>query len=108
MTQSLDFIPESVWPNLLEPSSLSLRCIDHWVHWLRIVHQGGVCGGRARIKGTRIPVWVLKQYWDFDATDEDILAGFPSLAPEDLEEAKRYIEVHPEEIQQDILDQDEE
>lgn len=106
MTEALNVVAESVWLDLSEPGSLSLRRVDPWQGWTRIVHQGGICGGRARVKGTRIPVWVLAQYWEFGATDETIMAAFSSVTKEDLQEARSYIEANAEEIRQDILDQD--
>lgn len=67
----------------------------------------GVCGGDARIAGTRIPVWGLVNYRRLDATDADILEGFPHLTQADLDRAWAYAEKYPEEIEAAIKRNDE-
>ena len=44
----------------------------------------GVCGGQARIRNTRIPVWTLVAYRQQGAPDEELLANYPGLTAEDL------------------------
>jgi len=68
----------------------------------------GVCGGRARVAGTRIPVWVLEVCRRSGTTNAKILEAYPSLNARQLDNAFRYVEEHTEEIEQDIRDQDEE
>lgn len=43
-----------------------------------------VCGGEARVRGTRIPVWVLAQAVRLGQTDADILRAYPTLKAEGL------------------------
>ena len=64
----------------------------------------GVCGGDARIAGTRIPVWQLVAMRDLGATEAELLRDFPGLRPEDLRNAWSYAEAHRAEIQAEIHD----
>lgn len=61
-----------------------------------------VCGGEARIVRTRIPVWVLEQARRLGKTDADLLEAYPSLRPDDLANAWVYVARHPDEIEQQI------
>lgn len=67
-----------------------------------IVKTSGICGGDARIQGTRIPVWTLVQYRQLGASDTDLLRSFPTLASSDLANAWKYFSRHPEEIKRQI------
>jgi uncharacterized protein (DUF433 family) len=58
-----------------------------------------VCGGDARIDGTRIPVWALVNYRQQGATEADILIAYPSLKPGDLDAAWKYAAAHGKEIE---------
>lgn len=61
-----------------------------------------VCGGSARIAGTRIPVWSLESWRRLGADDAELLRNFPSLSAADLLNAWRYVERHRAEIDQEI------
>ncbi|WP_395738083.1 DUF433 domain-containing protein [Prosthecobacter sp.] len=61
-----------------------------------------VCGGSARIAGTRIPVWSLESWRRLGADEEEILRNYPSLKPSDLINAWRYVERHLHEINREI------
>ena len=61
-----------------------------------------VCGGSARIAGTRIPVWSLESWRRLGADDGEILRNYPTLQPSDLLNAWRYVERHPQEIDREI------
>ena len=51
----------------------------------------GVCGGRARVRATRITVWQLVEMQQHGLSDAKILAGYPdSLTQEDLDAAWQY------------------
>ena len=67
-----------------------------------IEKTAGVCGGEARIAGTRIPVWVLVQARRLGMGDTEILKNYPSLIAEDLEKAWKYAGAHQAEIDEDI------
>jgi uncharacterized protein (DUF433 family) len=58
----------------------------------------GVCGGDARVAGTRIPVWSLALARRLGATDARLLDEYPSLTPRDLANAWSYAEAHPGEV----------
>ena len=61
-----------------------------------------VCGGSARIAGTRIPVWSLESWRRLGAGDEEILRNYPSLQPSDLVNAWHYVARHSQEIDREI------
>jgi uncharacterized protein (DUF433 family) len=71
-----------------------------------IKHTPGVCGGDARIRNTRIPVWTLVSLRQQGATDSDLLDAYPSLIQSDLEAAWKYYQHHQGEIDQAIASQD--
>jgi uncharacterized protein (DUF433 family) len=62
----------------------------------------GVCGGAARVVGTRIPVWQLVEARRLGATEAQILLDYPRLTAENLVDAWEYAENHPKEIDAEI------
>ena len=60
----------------------------------------GVCGGNARIRETRIPIWTLVSFQKQGASQEELLRNYPSLTVEDLAAAWLYYQKKPEEIDQ--------
>ena len=64
----------------------------------------GVCGGHARIRSTRIPIWTLISLQHQGADDNELLHNFPSLTPFDLTVARAYYANHTEEIDSAIAD----
>jgi uncharacterized protein (DUF433 family) len=60
----------------------------------------GVCGGAARIRDTRIPVWTLVVYRQQGASTEELLQNYPGLTSQDLQAAWNYYETHQAEIDQ--------
>jgi uncharacterized protein (DUF433 family) len=48
-------------------------------------------GGRACIRGMRIPVSVLVKQIAHGATREEVLADYSSLEPEDIQQALEYV-----------------
>jgi uncharacterized protein (DUF433 family) len=68
----------------------------------RIQKTRGVCGGAARIAGTRIPVWQLVEARDIGASEAQLLIDYPRLKAADLVEAWRYADAHPTEIESAI------
>ncbi|MEZ4987602.1 MAG: DUF433 domain-containing protein [Saprospiraceae bacterium] len=71
-----------------------------------INHTPGVCGGRACIRDTRIPVWMIIEAKQTGATDLMLLQDFPALTAEDLTNAQRYFAGHVAEIEQDLREQE--
>lgn len=61
-----------------------------------------VCGGSARIAGTRIPVWSLESWRRLGSDEAELLRSFPSLEASDLVNAWRYVERHWSEIDREI------
>ena len=66
----------------------------------------GVCGGEARIRDTRIPVWTLVAYCNQGATDSELLGNYPGLTLKDLSAAWDYYENNQTEIDR-LIDEDE-
>ena len=56
----------------------------------RISVDPAICHGKACIKGTRVMVSVVVDHEAAGVSQEAILAGYPSLKPEDIEAALRY------------------
>ena len=56
----------------------------------RITFDKKIMGGRACIRGMRIPVSVIVSQVAHDATVADILQGYPDLEPQDIQQALEY------------------
>ena len=56
----------------------------------RITFDPGIMGGRACIRGMRIPVSVIVSQVADGATFEDVLREFPALERADVQEALAY------------------
>ena len=69
----------------------------------RIERSVGVCGGEARVAGTRIPVWVLERFGQLGTTTEQLLSYYPSLTRAALDAALSYARQNPDEIAAAIL-----
>ena len=67
----------------------------------RITFDPQVMGGRACVRGMRIPVALLLNLIANGMTTEEILSEYPALEPEDIRQALQYAallateEVHP-------------
>jgi len=61
-----------------------------------------VCGGEPCVIRTRIPVWILEQARRLGATDQTLLANYPTLRAEDLQNAWAYARAHASEIDSQI------
>ncbi len=67
----------------------------------RITFDARILGGRACIRGLRIPVSVIVSQIARGATHGEILKDYPDLEPDDLREAMEYAawltneEIHP-------------
>lgn len=64
----------------------------------------GICGGHARIRSTRIPIWTIISLQNQGADDNELLHNFPALTPFDLIVARAYYASHPEEVDHAIID----
>jgi len=67
----------------------------------------GVCGGKACIVRTRIPVWLLVQARKLGSSEADLLRSYPSLRAEDLANAWVYYRTHKTEIDAEIVENEE-
>ena len=56
----------------------------------RITFEPKIMGGRACIRGMRIPVSVIVGQIAHGATVEEVLADYPDLEPEDIQQALGY------------------
>jgi uncharacterized protein (DUF433 family) len=56
----------------------------------RIISSPGVLSGKPHIRGTRLSVEFLLELVASGASRQDILASYPHLIAEDVEEALRY------------------
>lgn len=63
-----------------------------------------ICGGNARIRNTRIPVWSLISFHQQGADDDYLLRNYPGLTPADLKAARSYYEQNRDEIDRIIAD----
>lgn len=57
----------------------------------RITFIPKIMGGRACIRGMRIPVSVIVGQIAHGASQEEILADYPDLEPEDIQQALEYV-----------------
>lgn len=71
-------------------------------HEPAIVKTRGVCGGAARVVGTRIPVWQLVEARQTGFSDAQLLLDYPALRAGDLAEAWKYADKHQKEIAAEI------
>jgi type III restriction enzyme len=72
-----------------------------------IAKTPGVCGGDARIRRKRLPVWLLVEMRQNHEMDEDILANYPDLTPKDLEAAWEYYQLNKAEVDEALARQEE-
>jgi uncharacterized protein (DUF433 family) len=56
----------------------------------RITFECNTMGGRACIRGMRIPVSVIVGQFAHGASEEEILADYPELETEDIRQALEY------------------
>ncbi|MGH7178537.1 MAG: DUF433 domain-containing protein [Tepidisphaeraceae bacterium] len=56
----------------------------------RITFDPTIMGGRACIRGMRIPVSVVVKQLAHGATHEEILEDYPDLEPDDIRQALEY------------------
>lgn len=56
----------------------------------RITFEPKIMGGRACIRGMRIPVSVVVGQIAHGATWDEVLQGYPDLEPEDIQQSLEY------------------
>ena len=67
----------------------------------------GVCGGHARVRNTRIPIWTLVSLRQQGATEQELLHNYPNLTLDDLTAVWGYYFNHKSEIDSIIASIDE-
>ncbi|HKI05067.1 MAG TPA: DUF433 domain-containing protein [Thermoanaerobaculia bacterium] len=67
-----------------------------------IVRTAGVCGGRARIKDSRIPVSIIAGYIQMGDSLGQIADSYPHIPPSAIEDAVGYYLDHRQEIDAEI------
>lgn len=74
---------------------------------LEIRKTPGVCGERACVGNTRIPVWLLAAYRRDGLSDDALLHSYPQLTAQHLRLVSDYCRDHAGEIERDIREQEE-
>ena len=64
----------------------------------------GVGGGAACIRQTRIPVWLLENARRQNISEADLLLNYPALTAKDLANAWDYVNLHRQEIEKEIAE----
>ncbi len=64
----------------------------------------GVVGGDPKIKGTRVPVWIIVCYWRTHGAVADITEAYPQVSIDAAKEAFAYYEANREEIDETIAE----
>jgi uncharacterized protein (DUF433 family) len=67
-----------------------------------VVQTKGVCGGRARIRGSRISVRTIAEYLRSGQSRSDILFLYPHIEPAAIDDAISYYGDHRQEIEAEI------
>ncbi len=67
--------------------------------WQGIEKTPALCGGDARIAGTRIPVWGLVNARRLGISEAELLYDYPTISAADLANAWAYAEAYPDEIE---------
>ena len=73
---------------------------------IKIQKTSGVCGGRACMGNTRIPVWTLISFLQQGASDEEMIQAYPALTVDHLNLVREYYEANRAEIDLDIREQE--
>ncbi len=66
----------------------------------------GICGGRARIAGTRVPVHRVARYHRLGYSPEEMLSLLNSLSLPQIYAALAYALANPDEIQSALREED--
>jgi len=74
---------------------------------LEIRKTPGVCGGRACVGRTRIPVWLLIAFLKDGLSEESLLQSYPQLSPDHLRLVRDYYRQQRHEIDRDIQEEEE-
>jgi uncharacterized protein (DUF433 family) len=64
----------------------------------------GVCGGKACVLGTRIPVWAIERSIRGGCSIAEVVEMYPTLSPEGVQAALDYTRSHLDEINAQIAE----
>lgn len=67
-----------------------------------------ICGGRAVVAGTRLRVSLILGWHREGMTADEIIRHYPHLRQSDVHDALAYAFDHPDEMEADFVDDDEE
>lgn len=101
----MSFMKKTKKPPKKRPGNRQTRDVTPW--FSNIVSTPGVCGGVARIIRTRIPVWTLERMRQLGVSESEILRSYPTLRAVDLVQAWSYVEIHRDEIERQIRENEE-
>ena len=68
----------------------------------------GVCGGRACVGRTRIPVWLLVAFLNDGLSEQSLLQSYPQLNPDHIRLVRDYYRRQKDEIDRDIQEEEDE
>ena len=74
------------------------------VNYPHVAKTAGVCGGRARVEGTRIRVYNVVSVHKEGASDERIREAYPDLTPAQIHAALAYYYDNREEIDAELAE----
>ena len=72
LLQTIETLPD----DLLAQTLQFVQTLQHPIH-----KTPGICGGAARIRDTRIPVWTIIAYQQQGATEVELLYNYPGAHP---------------------------
>jgi uncharacterized protein (DUF433 family) len=108
MTQSIDYQRVSALVEAIDALPTEEQSLLQQMLQERAVEvTKGVCGGYARLKGTRIPIWTLVSLRHQGADEVELLRNYPTLTPERLQVAWDYYDRHRGETDQIIASHEE-
>ncbi|MEG4807948.1 DUF433 domain-containing protein [Microcoleus sp. F8-D3] len=88
LLQTVETLPD----DLLAQTLQFVQTLQHPIH-----KTPEICGGTARIRDTRIPVWTIITYQQQGATEAELLY-YPGLTLQDLQAVANYYDRNREEI----------
>ena len=95
LLQTIETLPDE----LLEKTLKFIQTLQHPIY-----KTPGICGGAARIRDTRIPVWTIVAYQQQGAPDSELLYNYPGLTLQDIQAVANYYELNRDEIDRAIAE----
>lgn len=104
MTLTYESVREAIsdWPSADRARLLETMTVEAAGTFPGIEITEGICGGAARIAGTRVPVWLLEDYRKQGLTEAELLAAYPGLTAENLVHAWAYVREHRDDVAHEI------